>query len=79
MPNPNGNRLRCRGCKSLAGKDGWCKNHRPKPNTELNKEHYPLQRDSYKGYDGYIGKKSFFQGEYGVVKDEFDINKEDYH
>lgn len=29
MPNPNGNRTRCRECGGLAGKDGWCRNHRP--------------------------------------------------
>lgn len=27
--NPNGNFRRCRSCGCLAGKDGYCRNHRP--------------------------------------------------
>lgn len=43
------------------------------------KEDYPLQRDSYKDYDGYFGQDKFFSdGDYGVVGDKYGIEKEDY-
>lgn len=43
MPNPSGNRLRCRSCGALASKDGWCKRHRP-PSKVVNRE-----RDNFMG------------------------------
>lgn len=81
MPNPNGNRSRCRAtdCHSLASKDGWCKNHRPKPNQDLMGESYPLQRDNYKGFGGYFGRDSFFtEDSFSVANDRYGIEREDY-
>lgn len=75
MANNDGNQKRCRGCHRLAGKDGWCKIHRPKINQQINKEKYDLQRNNYKEYGGFINKDSFLDSGYGIQKDTFDINR----
>ena len=76
MPNPKGNTNKCKSCHHLAGKDGWCKKHRPKPNQALNEKTYKLTRKSYKDYDGYFGQESFFENEeYQVTRDKFGIEE----
>ena len=62
MPgNPYGNRRRCRACHSLAGKDGWCKNHRPKK-----KSPNPF-RTNFKPKADYFKERKDF----GAVRDSF--------
>ena len=40
---------------------------------DVKKENHKLTRENYKGYGGFIGKESFFEGEFGALKDKFDI------
>ena len=40
---------------------------------DVKTEKFKITRDNYKGYGGFIGKESFFEGEFGVLKDKFDI------
>ena len=71
--NQKGNSIRCKSCHRLAGKDRYCKLHRPQINVDVKTEKFKITRDNYKGYGGFIGKESFFEGEFGVLKDKFDI------
>jgi hypothetical protein len=65
MPNPNGNSKRCRTCSRLAGKDGWCKSHRPK---KAEKRINPFRENFMPDEDSvFFGDHS----EFGIVKDKF--------
>ena len=67
MSVSRGNARRCRKCNSLAGKDGYCKHHRPE---------YPpivMQRDNFiDGIRGFTAHEE--REEFGIVKDEFGMN-----
>lgn len=66
MPgNPNGNRRRCRTCHCLAGKDGYCKLHRPEKRTN------PF-RSNFKPHPTYFKEKKDF----GAIKDSFGSEKQ---
>ena len=68
-----GNPYRCRTCGCLAGKDNVCKNHRRDlfPHEDLPE----TKRPNFMEYGGFIGKKSFFSAQYGVVRDKFPIER----
>ncbi len=68
MPNPNGNRKRCRKCHKLAAKDGWCKQHRPA--WEKNNSPY-VHRDNF--IDDYrcFGRRN--RTEFEVIRDKYPI------
>ena len=70
MPNNNGNTRRCRSCGKLAGKDGFCKNHRP-IDTSM-KRH--IQRGNYVDSHAIAGHKGF-NGEFAIIKDKFGIEE----
>ena len=71
MPNPNGNRLRCKveSCRNFASKDGWCKSHRPAW-ASRNKTK-PYERKNYVEEYGQGFKQSpFFSDTYGIVREK---------
>ena len=71
MPNPNGNRLRCKvdKCINFASKDGWCKRHRPAW-AERNKTR-PFERENFIDKRGQGFRNSpFFSDKYGIVRDK---------
>lgn len=72
MANESGNKRRCRSCHRLAGKDGWCKRHRPE------KKHKEWVRDNFIDNNFMSGGKDFYPSEYGAVRDTFPCVKEGY-
>ena len=71
MARPNGNPIRCRatGCNSLASKDGWCKNHRPKDRTI---RPHIAERDFA---NGYTWAKHNPSTTYGIIRDHYPIER----
>lgn len=78
-----GNRNRCRTCGSLAGKDDWCKNHRPaKAQEAIDADKVAdLFRDSAMDLTGHVidrsGKEHPLGSEFEIIKDRFDIQRGD--
>jgi len=72
---PSGNRMRCRGnCNSLAGKDGWCKHHRPSWATAEDKPTLKAVRDNYLPSYGFH-QGPFHNDTFEAVKDHFDCEE----
>ena len=66
MPNPYGNKNKCRTCYSLAGKDGWCRRCRPQ---------WKSNRKSVNWHNktGQFGRNRCYNTEYGFRRDEYPI------
>jgi hypothetical protein len=41
--------------------------------VDVKKKDTKLTRKNYEEYSGFFGKEGFFQGEFGAIKDKFDI------
>ena len=39
------------------------------------KENHKPTRENYKDFQGFFGKESFFDNEFGVIKNKFDIEE----
>jgi len=70
MPKPRGNPHRCQhpDCSVLAGKDGYCKNHREKA---LGRTH--IVKRQYFGYGFHKG--TWTPPEYGIVGKKYGIEE----
>lgn len=70
--NPYGNKNRCRTCNTLAGKDGYCKRHRVTVglDTKIN-----AFRDNFIPNNGYAKEQSYFNKEFGCVKNNYDCEE----
>lgn len=68
-----GNPYRCGKCGNLAGKDGWCKVHRPKVHGR-----YPIVRDNYiNGFQVEHGtKESRWPDTFGAVTDHYGYERD---
>lgn len=71
MSNPKGNRVRCKSCGRLAGKDGWCKTHRP--NHAKPQDPNP-RRENY--MENPFIKDSFFSDRFEAISDTFPCMEE---
>ena len=72
MARKGGNSRKCRACHRLAGKDGWCKLHRPE------RKRQPYVRDNFIENNFMSEGKEFYKESYGAVRDTFPCVKRGY-
>jgi hypothetical protein len=72
MAREGGNQLRCRTCHRLAGKDGWCKLHRPERKSK------PMMRSNFLEDNFLTRDKEFWGDSYGIVREQYPCVRKGY-